>query len=122
LRDKQKPFLERRPTPDGANNPDLRVFPTLSDGNEGEFLGGSRRGDYSNGYYEHDFVTRFGTLQLRVARTRGKSALPRAFPAEHRPMVCFVNVESGDRIICSIFQRFNLEWKSRTLKLFTQAA
>jgi len=33
-----------------------------------------------------------------------------------------VNVESVDRIIYSIFQRFNLEWKSRTLKLFTQAA
>ena len=32
-----------------------------------------------------------------------------------RPMVCFVNVESVDRIIYSIFQRFNLEWKTRTL-------
>ena len=30
-------------------------------------------------------------------------------------MVCFVNVESVDRIIYSIFQRFNLEWKTRTL-------
>ncbi len=39
-----------------------------------------------------------------------------------RPMVCFVNVESVDRIIYSIFQRFNLEWRSRTLNLFTQAA
>jgi putative transposase len=39
-----------------------------------------------------------------------------------RPMVCFVNVASVDRIIFSIFQRFNLEWKNRTLKLFTQAA
>jgi putative transposase len=39
-----------------------------------------------------------------------------------RPMVCFVNVNSVDRIIYSIFQRFNLEWKTRTLKLFTQAA
>ncbi len=39
-----------------------------------------------------------------------------------RPMVCFVNVKSVDRIIYSIFQRFTLEWKSRTLKLFTQAA
>jgi transposase-like protein len=39
-----------------------------------------------------------------------------------RPMVCFVNVESVDRIIFSIFQRFNLEWKTRTLNLFTQAA
>jgi putative transposase len=34
-----------------------------------------------------------------------------------RPMVCFVNVESVDRIIYSIFQRFNLEWKTRTLNL-----
>jgi transposase-like protein len=39
-----------------------------------------------------------------------------------RPMVCFVNVRSVDRIIYSIFQRFDLEWKNRTLKLFTQAA
>ena len=27
-------------------------------------------------------------------------------------MVCFVNVESVDRIIYSIFQRFNLDWKT----------
>jgi putative transposase len=39
-----------------------------------------------------------------------------------RPMVCFVNVKSVDRIIYSIFQRFTLEWKTRTLNLFTQAA
>src|SRR2546428_699271 len=39
-----------------------------------------------------------------------------------RPMVCFVNVESVDRISYSIFQRFNLEWKTRTLSVFTQAA
>jgi transposase-like protein len=39
-----------------------------------------------------------------------------------RPMVCLVNVKSVDRIIYSIFQRFNMEWKTRTLNLFTQAA
>jgi transposase-like protein len=39
-----------------------------------------------------------------------------------RPMVCFVNVKSVDRIICSIFQRFNPEWKTRTLRVLTQAA
>ena len=39
-----------------------------------------------------------------------------------RPMVCFVNVASVDRIIYSIFQRFNLEWRNRTLRIFTQAA
>ena len=39
-----------------------------------------------------------------------------------RPMVCFVNIASADRIIYSIFHRFNLEWRNRTLRLFTQAA
>ena len=39
-----------------------------------------------------------------------------------RPMVVFINVESVDRIIYAIFQRFNLEWKTHTLNLFTQAA
>jgi transposase-like protein len=39
-----------------------------------------------------------------------------------RPVVCFVNVQSVDRIIYSIIERFNLEWKTRTLKAFTQAA
>ena len=39
-----------------------------------------------------------------------------------RPMVCFVNVQSVERIIFSIFNRFNLEWHQRTLRDFTQAA
>jgi transposase-like protein len=39
-----------------------------------------------------------------------------------RPMVCLVNLKSVDRIIYSIFHRFNLEWKTRTLEVFTQAA
>jgi putative transposase len=39
-----------------------------------------------------------------------------------RPMVCFVNVDSVDRIIFSIFSRFNEDWKNRTLRVFTQAA
>src|SRR5215831_17573459 len=37
---------------------------------------GEKRKDYRNGYYERDFVTRFGTLRLRVARTRKKGFLP----------------------------------------------
>jgi len=37
----------------------------------------SQRRDYRNGYYERDFVTRLGTIRLRIARTRGKSFLPR---------------------------------------------
>jgi putative transposase len=39
-----------------------------------------------------------------------------------RPMVCFVNVESVDRIIFSIFNRFNEHWRNRILHVFTQAA
>jgi putative transposase len=39
-----------------------------------------------------------------------------------RPMVCFVNVQSVDRILYSIFHRFNLDWRNRTLQVFTQAA
>src|SRR6202050_409398 len=35
-----------------------------------------KRREYRNGYYERDFVTRFGTIRLRVARARGKSFLP----------------------------------------------
>src|ERR1700694_5661396 len=34
-----------------------------------------RRRVYRNGYYERDFVTRFGTIRLRIARTREKSFL-----------------------------------------------
>ena len=39
-----------------------------------------------------------------------------------RPMVVFTNVESVERIIYAIFSRFNEDWKTHTLKLFTQAA
>ena len=31
---------------------------------------------YRNGYYARDFVTRFGTIRLKIARTWGKSFLP----------------------------------------------
>ena len=39
-----------------------------------------------------------------------------------RPMVCLVNVQSVERIIYSIFNRLNLEWRQHTLRQFTQAA
>jgi putative transposase len=39
-----------------------------------------------------------------------------------RPMVVFVNDASVDRITFSIFNRFNEQWRNRTLRLFTQAA
>ncbi|MBI2817179.1 MAG: transposase, partial [Acidobacteria bacterium] len=31
---------------------------------------------YRNGYYEQDYMTRFGTLRVRIARVRGRSFLP----------------------------------------------
>jgi transposase-like protein len=33
---------------------------------------------YRNGYYERDFVTRFGTIRLRIARARRLSFFPPA--------------------------------------------
>lgn len=39
-----------------------------------------------------------------------------------RPMVCFVNVESVDRILYAIFNGLNDQWRNRTLRIFTQAA
>jgi len=45
-------------------------------------------------------------------RLRTTSVIERVFVEVRRcarPMVCFVNVPSVDRIIYSIFQRFNLE-------------
>ena len=39
-----------------------------------------------------------------------------------RPMVCFVNVQSVERMIFSIFNRCNVQWRPGTLRQFTQAA
>ncbi|MBI4478904.1 MAG: transposase [Acidobacteria bacterium] len=39
-----------------------------------------------------------------------------------RPMVCFVNLQSVDRIVFWNFNRMNPQWKNRTLHTFTQAA
>ena len=36
----------------------------------------SARKDHRNGYYLRDFVTRFGTLRLRIARSRKRGFLP----------------------------------------------
>jgi putative transposase len=36
-----------------------------------------QRIDYRNGFYVRDFVTRLGTIRLRIARTRGRNFLPR---------------------------------------------
>jgi putative transposase len=77
---------------------------------------------------EHDLpeLLSFFTLPRHLwKKVRTTNVIERCFVEVRRrtrPMVCFVNVASVDRIIYSIFQRFNLEWKTRTLNLFTQAA
>jgi transposase-like protein len=39
-----------------------------------------------------------------------------------RPMLCFVNVDSVDRVIYAIFNGLNNQWHNRALRIFTQAA
>lgn len=41
-----------------------------------ERVDAQERRDYRNGFYERDYVTRLGTIRLRIARARGKSFLP----------------------------------------------
>ena len=60
-----------------------RFFELQSERQRDRYAGGgwyergrSKRREYRNGYYERDFVTPFGTIRLRIARTRGKSFLP----------------------------------------------
>lgn len=61
------------------------------------------------------------------SKLRTTNAIERCFVEVRRrtrPMVCFVNVSSLDRIIYAIFNGINEkhQWKNRTLHLFTQAA
>jgi transposase-like protein len=60
-----------------------RFFELKSERQRDRFSGAGRyarrhgpRRVYRNGYYERDFVTRFGMIRLRIARTREKSFLP----------------------------------------------
>ena len=72
-----------------------------------------------------DLLSFFSFPQPLWKKLRTTNVIERCFVEVRRrtrPMVCFVNVKSVDRIIYSIFQRFTLEWKTRTLNLFTQAA
>ncbi len=58
-------------------------------------------------------------------KLRTTNAIERCFVEVRRrtrPMAVFTNVASVDRIIYAIFNRFNEDWKTRTLELFTQAA
>jgi transposase-like protein len=58
-------------------------------------------------------------------KLRTTNAIERCFVEVRRrtrPMVCFVNVESVERIIYAIFNGLNDQWRNRTLRIFTQAA
>lgn len=37
-------------------------------------------------------------------------------------MACLVNVTRADRILCLIFHSLYVEWRNRTLQVFTAAA
>lgn len=72
-----------------------------------------------------ELLTFFNFPRHLWRKLRTTNAIERCFVEVRRrtrPMVCFVNVESVDRILFSIFNRFNDQWKNRTLRLFTQAA
>src|SRR3974377_2561156 len=59
-----------------------RLFELLSERQRDLYMVSPRHGrqkprqDYGNGYYQRDFVTRFGTLRLRIAATRKGGFLP----------------------------------------------
>jgi len=58
-------------------------------------------------------------------KLRTTNAIERCFVEVRRrtrPMVVFTNVQSVDRIIYAIFNRFNEDWRNRTLEVFTQRA
>ena len=58
-------------------------------------------------------------------RVRTTNVIERCFVEVRRrtrPMVCFVNVQSVARIIFSIVNRFNLDWRQHALRQITQAA
>src|SRR5438046_6875723 len=72
-----------------------------------------RRRVYRNGYYERDFVTRFGTIRLRVARTREKSFLPRGLqPFQRRAEEVSMLVVEG--FLCGI-RELGVGWVVETL-------
>jgi transposase-like protein len=58
-------------------------------------------------------------------KLRTTNAIERCFVEVRRrtrPRVVFTNVQSVDRIIYAIFNRFNEDWRNQTLGLFTQKA
>jgi transposase-like protein len=72
-----------------------------------------------------DLLSFFHMPQHLWRKLRTTNVIERCFVEVRRrtrPMVCFVNELSVERIIYAIFHRFNEQWKNRTLRLFTQAA
>ena len=74
-----------------------------------------------------ELLTFFAFPQHLWRKLRTTNVIERCFVEVRRrtrPMVCFVNVASVDRIIDAIINGLNEnpEWKNRTLRLFTQAA
>ncbi len=74
-----------------------------------------------------ELLTFFGFPRHLWRKLRTTNVIERCFVEVRRrtrPMVCFVNVASVDRIIYAIFNGYNErhEWRNRTLRLFTQAA
>jgi transposase-like protein len=72
-----------------------------------------------------DLLSFFDMPQHLWRKLRTTNVIERCFVEVRRrtrPMVCFVNELSVERIIYAIFHRFNEQWKNRTLRLFTQAA
>ncbi len=69
----------------------------------------SARQDHRNGYYLRDFVTRFGTLRLRIARSRERGFLPRSsgsFNGEPTRSAC----SSGKRFCAGSRRGKSDEW------------
>ncbi len=62
-----------------------------------------------------------GDVRRPTQRDRDRDSAVR-LAGDWRKLTEVVAAESVDRIIYSIFQRFNLEWKTRTRSVFTQAA
>jgi len=72
-----------------------------------------------------DLLTFYQFSKPLWRKLRTTNAIERRFVEVRRrtrPMVCFVNIHSVDRIIFAIFNQFNQQWENRTLRVFTQAA
>ena len=72
LASQAKPILERRPTPDGEDNPNHGAFPTFSAGGQRKFLGGCVRADEAG--VEAVFRGRLGAAARPLCGARGVSA------------------------------------------------